>query len=283
LLQALNTAWLPAASDLLKEGFPLRSAEFWRRGLRRLEAHPGNQEARVNIGQLMLAGGQAVGVALTPASLRHQPHGEPVRHINLSSWYIREPHRWRAALMLRQLMADPKAVYTDLTPSPEVARMLPLLGMRAVNTGVWIDPLLKHVMKPGPQGRLQRWQLGQALPAHAPSATLLQHHTELGAMSLVWETASLRQLIVLQPTRIRRVPAVRLAYAQSLSHFRLALPALARLLLPRGRLLVESDSRADMAAPGAWFRPRGVWYARGDEFTDRVDSLGTERFILDLN
>ena len=86
----------------------------------------------------------------------------------------------------------------------------------------------------------------------------------------------MRQLIVLQPTRIRRVPAVRLVYAESLAHFRLALPALARLPLPRGRLLMESDSRTGLEAAGAWFRPRDVWYARGDDLTDRVDSLGTD-------
>jgi hypothetical protein len=280
MLQTLGENKLDEAAALLTEGFPLRGTAFWRRGLQRLHAGVGNREAGVPLGQLLYVDGQAVGVLLTPASLRRQARGGPLRQINLSSMYIRAEHRWKAALMFRSLLADSSAVFTDLTPVTAVRPMLQMFGLKPINRGVQIDLLPRHVLWPGVKGRLTVWTSEGHQEILGPSRDLMIDHVNCGALPLVWETAARRQLIVLQPSSIRHVPAMRLVYAESLSHFRQAIPALARLLVPRGRYLLESDCRTEAAAPGAWFRPREVWFARGDEFTDRLDWLGSERFVF---
>jgi hypothetical protein len=280
MLHAFDENRLDDAAALLTEGFPNRGLSFWRRGLERLHQGVGNREAGVPLGQMLYKDGQAVGVTLTPASVRRQAQGGVSRIINLSSMYIRAEHSWQAALMFRRLLADKNAVFTDLTPIHAVRPMLTMFGMKAVNHGVQIDLLARYALSRGVKGQLRQWRCDDPPAPTGPSAALLNDHLAFGALPLYWETAEQRQLIVLQPTRIRRVPAMRLVYAESLSHFRQAMPALARLLMSRGHFLLESDCRTEAAAAGAWFRPREVWFARGDEFTDRLDWLGSERFVF---
>ena len=120
MLHALTENHFPTAAALLAEGFPERSRAFWSHGLGRLARHAGNASCGVPLGALWLSDGEPVGVALTPASPRTRPDGSPRPVVNLSSWYVRPPHRWRAPLMLRALLRDPRATYVDLTPSPPV-------------------------------------------------------------------------------------------------------------------------------------------------------------------
>ena len=202
--------------------------------------------------------------------------------VNLSSWYIRAPERWRATMMLRRLLANPQAVYTDLTPTANVRRMLPLVGLNPVNDGVLIDLLPQHALRPSRGGRLQPLPPGSTLGGHPPPAELLESHRALGCLPLVLHDQQGSQLLVVQRTRVRGLPAAKLVYADSNRRWRDQLGLLARHLLRLGIVCLVSDRRPGMRTAGAIFRPRDIWYSRGDPFEDRTDLLGSELCLLPL-
>src|SRR5690242_16398348 len=86
------------ALGMLRQGFPERSEDYWRRGWRRAEeclpetGHP--------LGRMMIAKGAPAGVALTFASRRA---GTDRITVNLSSWYVADNARFSAPLMLKRL------------------------------------------------------------------------------------------------------------------------------------------------------------------------------------
>lgn len=282
MLTPLEASDARTATALLREGFPQRSPRFWAEALARLARHPGNRLADQPLGYLLWDASEPVGVALTVGCVRVGQDGGRVRRVNVSSWYIRATHRWRAGLMLRRLFADPHTVYTDLTPTPEVRRILPAFGLQAMNRGVQIDLLPSHL------GRAWRTRRAQVLPegrdwlACGLSAEVLDAHRALGCLPLLLPHAQGDDLVVVRPKRLRGVPAARVVFAQSNARLAEGLAALAPPLLARGMLCLESDCRApqDRASRG-WFRPRDVWFARGDAFEDRTDHLSSEICLFD--
>ena len=271
----------PAACRLLAEGFPGRSPDFWAEGLRRLQRHTDNDEAGIALGHLLWQGEEPVGIALSPASRRTGPSGQVRTLINFSSLYVRPEHRWRTALLARAVMADPQAVYTDLTPTPEVQKMLPMLGFAPVNEGTSIELLPVHALRPSPRARVREWRPADPLEPGAPPARTLQHHRELGCVPLVLEHAGGQTLLVYRSRPLRGLRAVRMKYIGSHAVFERHLPALARHLLWRGFAALSWDARGPRRPGlGTLRRPRGVWYARGDRFDDRTDFIGSELCIL---
>lgn len=281
MLQPVTTSDLPLAIQLLTEGFPERSTAFWETSLSRLRCHGGNAMANVPWGQFLLERGQPVGIALTPASVR-QRDGQSQLLINLSSWYVRPSHRWRALLMLRRLVSNKKATYTDLTPTPTVQRLLPLVGLKAVNRGLLIDFLALHAWRGAPGAELEPLHAGADVSGFAPPAELIESHRALGCQPLLLHDAQGSQLLVLQRTSVRGLPAARVVYADSNQRWRRQLGLLSRHLLGQGIWCLVSDSRADRRPPGALFRPRDIWFSRGDDFEDRTDLLGSELCLLPL-
>lgn len=281
MLEPVTTADLPLATQLLTEGFPERSSTFWELSLARLRQHGGNAAAGVPWGQILLERGQPVGIALTPASVRHR-NGHPQLLINLSSWYVRPSHRWRALLMLRRLVANRQATYTDFTPTPTVQRILPLVGLKAINRGLLIDCLPLHAWRGATGGEVQPLPPGADLAGFAPPAELIESHRALGCQPLLLHDAQGSQLLVLQRSTVRGLPAARVVYADSNQRWRRQLGPLARHLLRQGTVCLVSDSRGGPRPAGALFRPRDIWFSRGDDFEDRTDLLGSELCLLPL-
>src|SRR5262249_42193552 len=135
MLRAIDTSNETQAIDILARGMSQRSRSFWERTLARIHAYDGNAAAKVPAGQLLMHGTSPVGVVLTPASVRSDGDGPARRMINLSSWYIDPAHRWRGPMMLRAILRDHDATFTDLTPTPAVQKILLALGFRSINSG----------------------------------------------------------------------------------------------------------------------------------------------------
>lgn len=281
MLRPLEASSFPVALALLCEGFPERSPAFWEAGLQRLQKHGGNHEAGYPFGFLLMEGEKAVGIALTPASLRHQGDGNRQTVVNMSSWYVQPAHRWRAGIMLKTIFADKSVVFTDLTPTEDVQKMLPVFGFRAVNKGILFHAL-PFALFGSWSARVSLLQETVALPSSSLSSGTVQAHRHLGCRMLRMEGSAGPQLVIYRPIRHRGVPGAHLIYAESDAALAAGFGALARHLLAQGLLFLITDCR-DEAASRAWnFRPRGIWFARPDIFEDRTDFVGSELCILDL-
>jgi hypothetical protein len=282
MLKPLEEGDHSAAVRLLTEGFPQRNAHFWKEGMERLRRYSGNAEAGVPLGQLLLAKGEPVGVALTPASLRRGANGEPFRMINFSSWYIQPEHRYRAAMMFRQVVSDASATYLDLTPAAHVQPMLPLFGFRPMSVGMDIAATPALALQPTRGAHLRDFHPDDPLPQHAPSAQQLLVHKELGCWPLILEHAEGQTLFVYRRRPMRRVPAARLKYVGDHDVLHRHLPALARYFALRGMPALVWDAQAEQPAPQWWGyrRPAHVWYARGQLPHNCTDFIGTELCLL---
>jgi len=281
---------LAQAAALLHEGFPERPMSFWLAALHRVQRLADNRAMGQPLGYFMLNQGQAVGVALTPASWRERADGTRVRLVNISSWYVRPDFRWRAGVMLRAIMADKSCIYTDLTPTPEVQKMLPVVGMQPINLGVAIHCLPLLALKPAGAARA-RW-LGptDALPAPVtpalwrPLPASVQAHRELGctvlSLGMGTGTDGDAQLLVLRALRVRGLAAAQVVFCDSQERLLRDLGALARCLLARGVALLVCDTRQARSTATALFRPRERWFARGDNFEGRTDVLGSELCLI---
>lgn len=281
MLRPLLPDDFPAAAALLTEGFPQRGEAFWQQGLQLLARHAGNRAVGVPLGMLMWDGNRPVGVALMPASPRQQLDGTQRVLVNLSSWYVQPAQRWRAALMLRAMVAEPGHTYVDLTPSGDVERMLPLFGFRAVNRGTTIALLPQLLLGPGGGARVRPLRSDDRLPDRSPTMDQLMAHRELGCHSLLLEHNGDRTLLVYRHRTIRKLPGARLKYIGSHVAMQRHLPVVARHLLARGVLMLSWDTRDEPMQGRAFVhRAGGIWYARGDTFDDCTDFVGTELCIL---
>ena len=289
-MRPIDAHEMGAASTLLCEGFPQRSAAFWHAALQRLQRFGGNTEAQYPLGYFMLDGEQPVGIALTPASLRHNPEGPAQRVVNISSWYVRERFRWRAGFMLRGILADKANVYTDLTPTPELQTVLPKLGMTRINLGVHLHalPLLAMQDLGGHTGaNTARWHLLQPqdrwpahLPWRGPPRALVEAHRDLGCLPLVLERDGNQQLVIGLRTRVRGLAALQLMYSEDRASVLRHLGPLARLLLRQGLLLFVCESTQPGHRATALFRRRELWFARGQDFANRTDVFASELSII---
>lgn len=275
------------ALALLREGFPRRSETFWHTALARLSGLAWNKAAEVPIGYLLTSDGPPAGIILTPAMLRRDPSGNLRRVINLSSWYVRPDQRWRALAMLRQVMRAHDAIYTDLTPTPDVARLLPALGFKQINTGRVFDPLAFTAVKAAPGTRLVDLSgLPEgAVPDH--ERNLLAEHVPLGCLAAGLHDAEGWMPLLFKPRTIQRLPAAKLVYASDRNRVARSLGNIARFLLRRGYLIQVRDNhdcepkrgltRRDGGLKFAAYTPADSWF-----FTNRVDLAGSELCILDF-
>jgi hypothetical protein len=272
-----------AAAALLSEGFPQHQGTFWNEGLERLRRYADNASCGVPLGQLLIVKGEPVGVALTPASLRHDDAGKAYRLINFSSWYLKPEHRWRAAMMFRHVVADKDATYLDLTPAPHVQPMLPLFGFRPMSVGsecVW-TPL--WALRSSRGAKVREFCVDDPLPVYAPPAHQLLVHNELGCHPLILEHDQGTTLFVYRRRVVRHIPTARLKYVGDHAVLRQHLPALSRYFMARGFGILGWDARPDWPVPAhGWRKPANVWYARGHIPHNCTDFIGTELCLLGI-
>ena len=281
MLKPLDVDDLPAAHQLLCEGFPARSAAFWQLAVSRVRAQAANDPVAGPWGHGLYDRGHLVGLALTPTSVRRAADGQVLKLVNLSSWTIRPSHRWRAVFMLRHLLSDPHATYIDLTPTPAVRQMLPHFGLAAVNAATAVHLLPGQACGRATEARIQSLGRGDRLPELGPGPELLAAHRVLGCVPLLLHHAQGADLLVYRRIRVRGLAAAQLVYVHSHAVLQRHRVALARHLWGAGFGLMVCDSR--VAGPNrwhTWYRPRDLWFARGACFADRTDFLGSERCLF---
>jgi hypothetical protein len=274
------------AVRLLTEGFPALNALSWRTYLDRIVRFGGNAAADVPPGYLMFDGDTAVGVMLSPTSLREGPSGEPARVINLSSWYIMPPHRWRAALMLQSVLRRHEAMYTDLTPTPEVRAMLPTFGFVPINDGLVVSALPVAAVVPGNGSKTRDLTDDDLASLPSDLRRRLAHHRDFGciAAAIVSDGETLPFLV--RRRQLKGLPAAKVIYCPDIGTFQAAMPSVARFLISNGISLLISDSIGQSLSPWQLRRQRGLKFAKPGAGLapqpGQIDHTGSELVLMDF-
>lgn len=235
---------IATAVDLLCEGFPNRTRAFWEAGLARMLASPAHVAGDLPIGHFLEANGKPVGVGLT-AVAPHSSNDGRIRRINLASWYVAPEHRWRMPVLLRRMMADKSAIYTDLSPTLEVQPLLTSLGFTPLNNGVRVVNLAAAAMLPSKYCEID--VLDEADAAKLPScdATLLWDHVRYGCLAVRVAKDAKDDFVLLKPSHAKGVPVLQLIYCRDNAFVNRVLPDIARTLVRKGHFGLVLENALD--------------------------------------
>lgn len=262
MLEPIGDGNLDHALALLHRGFPEHSEAFWRGALERAQTFT---EAATGwpIGYLMRAKERAAGVILTFSSLRVAPSGERRTFVNLSSWYVEPEARLAAVPMLKEVVSLGEDLLTDLSPSPSVVRMLPMLGFSPWNEGFLAIPASAALS--GTVGDTAVAPV-EDIPADAldeDERRILADHDRLGCLCAGLFDGERWHALAFLPTRIKGMRAAYLVYARDR---RLAIghrAALARFLAKRAMPVFCLDADGNDRPSGALFFRRRLKFYRG--------------------
>ena len=237
------------ALPLLTKGFPKTTADFWRAGIERLLTSPAHAEGGEPIGHFIEAKGETVGLALLTASDRFDAAGAKTKRIvNFSAWYLEPDHRWRMPLLLNKCMADPAAIYTDLTPAPHVVPILETLDFKQFNRGVeLINAPVAAANIAGP-GKVIDWRESSLADRPAWERRLFEDHERLGCFVRGLEVDGETTPLILADTVKARLPLATVIYCEQPALLERAVSAVSRAVLARGRLGIIVDAPLDRPA-----------------------------------
>ncbi|MDS7597159.1 hypothetical protein [Agrobacterium tumefaciens] len=261
---AIDKDNIDAALALLVKGFPERTVAFWSEGLRRVSAHHERRNLG-SVGQLLLKGEDAVGVLLTLKS--HLP-GSDRTVVNLSSWYLEPSCRWFAPRMLQLASASPDETYTDLTPSPEAAKLNDRLGFKTVTDCTLFYPLPLKALFPSKASVVDL----SHVPADAFSdhiREILSDHERLGCITAALSLDGRYHPLVFLKTTTKRLPSARLVFCEDRHIAQENIGTIARFLLAKGRLAMtlpcpeeEKNSGGFALQKTAKTQVKGEWNTR---------------------
>ncbi|MEL6621640.1 MAG: hypothetical protein AAFQ11_02045 [Pseudomonadota bacterium] len=279
----VNDNNLGQAIDLLEAGFPNRTRQFWETGIARLVTLDAHARDGLPIGHFLMSSGQPVGVALSAISytsrfidcqakgvtspkcvakpsayvggnsrkqstLSAERQDDRPRCRNLASWYIEPAHRWKISLLLRDVLSDRAAVYTDLTPTADVQKILKSLGFQALNDGVKVVNTAVRALRTERDTRVQEWQAASqaeagptALPQTETFDVVARDHVGYGCRVVELLKSDGRCRLILKPTRVKHTPAVQVIYCDDTAILDGSIGALSRWLVARGYLALIVD------------------------------------------
>lgn len=280
MLQPISSDNANRAVQLLATGFPNRSKEYWTSALFAIEKFGGNRMAQVPCGYLWIDRGNPAGVMLTPASLRAQPGGATRRIVNLASWFIEPEARWKAPLMLRSILQQQDAVYTDVSPTEPVRKILMAFGFRQVTQGVSINLLALEAVIRRSSSRVEELDAAPRAEIQADVRELLLSHRDFNCTALAFQEGDSWFPVLFKLRSVRGFPAAVLAYCASNTALYRNLGPIARYLLRRGRLVLLVDVPLTSAAPGLLKLKKHARFVRGTVDEDVTDHAGSELVLF---
>jgi hypothetical protein len=270
---------IPAVAGLLSRGFPKRKSGFWTGALEHLRRHqPPTGYPR--LGYLIEQHGVTVGVVLTIyANIRSG--GVLTTRCNPCAWYVEEPFRAYAGLLLARVMSRRNVTYLNVSPAPHTRQTIEALGFSRYCAGKFMAiPLLNR--------RSGREEVKVFTASHRPTRgfdrfeqELLAEHAGCGCISLWCETEDRAYPFVFRPRRIKGfIPAAQLLYCRAIEEFVQFARPIGRFLARRGRFVVILD--ADSPIPGltGLFRTDTPKYFRGPQPPRLGDLAYTEFAVL---
>ena len=281
MLRPIGFQSLDEAQPVLARGFPSAPAAFWKNGLARLKRY-GAADPDGRAAYLLRANGSDVGVILTIPSHREN-HGQTQQVVNLSSWYVDEPHRWRAPRMLQQVVASDTTLFTDLTATPPVQAMIGHFGFQNWTEGTLLFMLPLSALGTGKGAHVFPLE---KLPSNAFAPAIqrtMSDHAELGCIAAgLWDDDSLHPLIFSRTKRYG-VPIARLVYAENRTLVTTHIATIARFLLREKFLLLAMNADARERIAGSIFTtwPAPAFY-KGSAIPQQCDLTYSEYVFLQI-
>jgi hypothetical protein len=219
--RAIAESDLEALADLLVRGFARSRRDYWTQGFERWRAMP-VVDGVPRFGYLLDGGLGPVGVILLISSLR----GAQIIS-NLSSWYVDPAWRAHSTLLISMATKLKHVTYLNASPAPHTWRTLQTQGFTPYNFGRSAVFAL-----PG------RGTVSDVIPDDLPEARLLRDHRAMGWTALTVEKDGLVSPFVFKQRKLDSppLPMMDVMFCRSPEDFSRCAPALARHLLPRGRM-----------------------------------------------
>ena len=260
MIREITDGDLNAVRRLLAEGFPLRSGEYWRKGLESLGTLP-RVDGFPRYGYVVDADGAPQGVLLTITADR----GTRGTRTHLSSWYVRDGYRHFALLLLRQALDLPAQTFVNPSPSDNIVAILRRFGFEAYTAGMVMLDLRMAMRRPYRRGAVRRLGIDDLADVSEAERQLAEDHMRMGCSVLRLETGEQAGLLIHRRKWIRRsLPCSQVVFGDPGLMLALAGPVM-RALAGRGSPLALCDVDRTMEPAIGQVFPRGIRYFKGAE------------------
>ncbi|HEY5071347.1 MAG TPA: hypothetical protein VII63_04880 [Caulobacteraceae bacterium] len=263
-------------ADLLCDGFPDRTHEYWARALDLL-AKRDAPEGYPRFGYLLESSGVPVGVILLIFSRPGAGPSAPVR-CNVSSWYVKEAFRGYATLLVAAAIGLKDVTYINSSPAEYTWPILEAQGYARYAKGQFVAVPAVGLRSLG--ARVRR------IDARSPDRRLaefelLAAHAAAGCTSLVCDTAEGPLPFVFVRWRLRSpVKMMRLLWCRDTADFVRCAGPIGRYLLRRGIAAVACDAVGPITGlAGRYFPGAEPKYFRGPT-PPRLNDLAFTETVL---
>jgi hypothetical protein len=266
-----------ALAELLTRGFPGRSSGYWRRALETL-ARREAPEGYPRFGYLLEHENAPVGVIL----MIFTNFGDKRVRCNISSWYVDEPYRGYASLLIAAAVRHKEVTYVNISPAAHTWRVIEAQGFRRYCEGqmLTIPALGRWMANARVRPFDKRRDYGASLTSQEKD--LLASHVEHGCIALIVHEKRDAYPFVFLPRRMlkRLFPTAQLVYCREIADFQRFAGPVGRALLRQGHPTVFVDASAQIPGlVGKYFRDRGPKYFKGPE-PPRLGDLAFSESVL---
>jgi hypothetical protein len=269
---------IESATDLLTQGFPATTRNYWTNGFETLKTRP-RPEGYPDYGYVLDADTTLVGVILLIFSQTGDP-AHPTIRCNVSSWYVVPDYRTHATLLVSAAQKLKHVTYINISAAAHTWPIIEARGFRRYTEGQFAA--LPALSRGRGRARAFGADAGDlALPEH----DLLQTHAAAGCEVLVCDTDQGPAPFVFVRRRIAYAPfgVWQLIWCRDTADFVRCAGPLGRRLLRQGVLCVLCDAEGPIAGlAGRFFKDRTPRFFKGPERPRMNDLTDTEIVLFGI-
>jgi hypothetical protein len=271
---------IPALTELLARGFPVRSKAYWAHALERLARRDAPAQYP-RFGYMLDCGDRPVGVVLMIFSLS-DIGGEAKARCNISSWYVDPLYAGHASLLIAAAVRLKDVTYVNVSPATHTWPVIEAQGFRRYCDGQMLCiPTLGGSRSRAHAEQFDcRTDYGSAL--HKEERDILLEHQAYGCISFVIRERNDIHPFVFLRRRVfhEAIPTAQLVYCRGIEDFVRLSRVLGRALAWRGQFLALVDANEPVPGlVGIYRANRGPKYFKGPE-RPRIGDLAFSESIL---
>ena len=272
---------LGAIADLLCEGFPTRTRNYWLDGLRYTTALASPGEVP-RFGYVLSAGDELVGVLLLifSGSASHQN-----ARCNVSSWYVRPAYRAYASQLVALAIRSRAATYINISPAQHTLPIIEAQGFVKAIQGCFVGLPALSLRGGGAVISTNPDQWSTSAQMSAADECLLREHAMSGCITLWLETADGGYPFIFRKRilRLGRLPCAMLVYCRSLEDLERFAGPIGRALIRQGLpLMFAGSDRPLRGMPGKHFAGKMPIYYKGPVKPRSGDLSYTEASVFGI-